>query len=221
MYFQHRGQKLGLDEGLQWAVKRYLPIDVAQSVYDKCHEFQENDLAELGTAADWLAKATAAGQPLAEATTASKLLRQEMLQNIARAAGVPNPDTSPRIESAADPRSLFRLALVSKDPEVLFLIGASQGLLDPENSDSITMSSAWLLVACQRGFNCSENADWVKNSCGNDAGCRSATSPSDRVRSLAGDQWPEVQQRAQEISAALDAGQWDDLAILSGITVND
>jgi hypothetical protein len=213
MYFQHRGQRVGLDEGLQYAVKRHLSIEVAQSVYDKCHEFQENDLAELGSAADWLAKATAAGQPLAETTTAAKLLLQEMQQNLARAGGVPNPNTSPGIESGADPRALFRSALVSKDPEVLFVIGEFQGLLDPASIDSNARRFAWWLVACQRGFDCSENADWVKNSCGDNAGCLSASGPTDRVRSLAGDQWPDVQQRAKEISANLDAGQWDNLGL--------
>jgi len=221
LYFQRRGQRLTLDEGLQYAVKRHLSIEVAQSVYEKCHQFQENDSAEFGSAADWLAKATAAGQPLAETTTASKLLVQEMQQNFPRAGDVPNPNTSPKIENASDPRSLFRSAVVSKDPEVLFVIGDSQGLLDPASSDSNTRRFAWWLVACQRGFGCSENAEWVKKSCGDDAGCRSASSPSDRVRSLAGDQWPEVQQRAQEISAALDADQWDKLNLRSGVTANN
>jgi hypothetical protein len=213
MYFQRRGQKIGLDEGLQYAVKRHLSIEVAQAVYDKCHEFQENDSAQLGSPADWLAKATAAGQPLAETTTASKLLVQEMQQNFARAGGVPNPNANPRIENESDPRALFRSALGSRDPEVLFVIGDFQGLLDPASVDASTRRLAWWLVACQRGFDCSDDADWVKNSCGDDAGCRSASSPSDRVRTLAGNQWPDVQQRAQAISAALDAGQWDELGL--------
>jgi hypothetical protein len=211
MYFQRGGQKIGLDEGLQYAVKRRLSIEVAQSVYEKCHEFQENDLAEFGSVADWLAKATAAGQPLAETTTASKLLVQEVLQNSARAGGVPNPNANSGIEEGSDPHSLFRSAAESKDPEVLFDIGEAQGMLYPASSDVNARRFAWWLVACQRGFDCSENADWVKNSCGDDADCATASSPSDRVRRLAGDQWPDVQQRAQEISAKLDAGRWDDL----------
>lgn len=53
--FNAEGEKL---KGCRLAVKRHLLIEVAQSVYEKCHEFQENDLAELGSATDWLAKAT-------------------------------------------------------------------------------------------------------------------------------------------------------------------
>jgi hypothetical protein len=213
MYFQRGGQKLPLDEGLRFAVKRHLSIEVAQSVFDRCHEFQENDLAQLGSAADWLAKATAAGQPLAEATTASKILTQSMLQNFARAGGVPNPSGMAKIESGVDPRKLLRAAVESKDPEVLFSIGEEQGVLNPSNSDTVTMQFAWWLVACQRGLDCSENANWVKNSCGDDAQCASAGGPEDRVRTLAGDKWPEVQQRAREIDAKLDAGQWGALGL--------
>jgi hypothetical protein len=215
MYFQRRGQRITLDEGLQYAVKRHLPIEIAQSVYEKCREFQENDPAELGSAADWLAKATAAGQPLAQSTTALKLLIQEGRQNDARAGGVPNPYANSTIESNSDPRALFRSAVESKDPEVLFAIGEADGMLHPGNTDSSTTQFAWWLVACQRGLDCSENADWVKNSCGDNAVCRSASSPSDRVRSFAGDEWPDVQQRAREISANLDAGQWDNLGLSS------
>ena len=70
MYFQHRGQRLALDQGLQFAVQRHLSIDVAQSVFDRCHLFQESDLTELGSATDWLERATDAGHPLAEVITA-------------------------------------------------------------------------------------------------------------------------------------------------------
>jgi hypothetical protein len=211
MYFQHKGQKLSLDEGLQFAVKRRLSIEIAQSVFDKCHGFQAGDLTELGSAPDWLAKATDAGQPLAEATTARKILTQDMLKNFAKAGGVPDQSTTVTVGNGADPRQLLRAAVKSGDPEVLFAIGDVQGLLYPADSDTNTTRFAWWLLACQRGFDCSGGADWVRNTCAGDPQCASASSPSDLVRSLAGDKWPAVQQRAQEISAKLAAGQWGEL----------
>ncbi len=211
MYFQRRGQKIGLDEGLQYAVKRHLSIDVAQSVYEKCHDFQDHDSEGLGTANDWLAKATAAGQPLAQTTTALKLLVQDALQNSARAAGVPNPNVNSRIADQSDPRSLLRSAVESRAPEVLFDIGAAQGILYPGNGDAHVRGFAWMLVACQHGLDCSANADWVKNSCGDNADCISASSSSDRIRKIVGNLWPDVQQSAEDINAKLDAGRWDEL----------
>ncbi len=213
MYFQRRGRNIGLDEGLQYAVKRHLSMEVAQSVYEKCHDFQEHDPAGLGRANDWLAKATAAGQPVAQATTATKLLLQDLMENQARAAGVPDPNVNSRITDGSDPHVLFRSAVESKDPEVLFEIGAAQGLLNPESIDTHARWFAWLLVACQRGLDCSENADWVTYGCGGIVDCIPGSSPVDRVRKLAGDEWPHVQQRAEDINAKLDAGRWDELEL--------
>jgi hypothetical protein len=212
-YFEHKGKQLTFDEGLQYAAKRNLPYEIAQEVYEKCHEFKEHASSELGNAADWLAKATDSRQPVAQATTASKMLMQDLQQNLAKSGGVLNPNKEAQIGNGADPRELLRAAVQSREPEVLFSIGEAQGLLDPLNSDKNTNRFAWWLVACQRGFDCSATADWVKVSCGNDPQCASANSPSDLVRSLAGDSWPGVQQRAQEISAKLDAGQWSALGL--------
>jgi len=93
------------------------------------------------------------------------------------------------------------------------MIGEAQHLLDPTNSDTNTSRFAWWLIACQRGFDCYADSDWVKNSCAGDPECASVSDPSDLVRILARDQWPDVQQRAQEISAKLDGGKWNELGI--------
>ena len=213
MYFQRKGRTLTLDEGLQFAVQRHLPMEVAQSVYEKCHNFQESNVAELGSASDWLKKATAAGQPVAQATTAFNILTQGLQEDFAKAAGVANPNTEEVFESGSDPRELLRVAVQSKDPEVLFNIGEAQALLDPSNLDKNTNRLAWWLIACERGFDCSASASWVENTCGGDPNCASINSSTDRIRALAGDNWPSVQQRAQEISGKLDAGRWSELGI--------
>src|ERR1700722_5195203 len=71
LYFQRQGKPIGLGEALQYATQRHLPVDIAQNVYERCHEFVDHDSAELGRATDWLAQATASGQPLAQAVTAT------------------------------------------------------------------------------------------------------------------------------------------------------
>jgi hypothetical protein len=135
------------------------------------------------------------------------------MKDFTKAGGVQDQSTTVTIGNGVDPRQLLSAAVKSRDPEVLFTIGEAQGLLYPANSDTNAARYAWWLVACQRGFDCSAGGDWVKNTCAGDPQCASANSPSDLVRSLAGDEWPDVQQRAQEISAKLDAGQWDELGL--------
>jgi hypothetical protein len=212
MYFQHKGATLNVDEALQYAVKRGLPVERVQTTYERCHEFQNQDLAELGSATDWLAKATESGQPLAQTTTATKIFMHDTQVNFAEAGGVLDP--GPSIGAGMDPRDLLRAAVESKDPEVLFDIGSLQGTLTQTTpTDEKTMRYAWWLVACQRGFDCSTKAEWVINSCNNAPMCASANSPSDLVRTFSGDNWPDVQQRALEINAKLDAGQWGALGL--------
>jgi hypothetical protein len=212
LYFQRRGKSIGLDEALQYAAQRHLPIDIAQDVYNRCHEFVDHDAPELGRSPDWLAQATASGQPLAQAATATKLLMQESQQDFVRAGGLPNPNNASIVSDGSDPRELLRAAVQSKDPEVLFSIGDALTLMAPTtNSDNNTTRFAWWLVACQRGLDCSANAEWVKNSCANSPQCAAADGPSDLVQTLAGDKWPDVEQRAREINASLDQGKWGEL----------
>ena len=61
MYFKHRGETLGLDQGLQWALQQRLSMDVAQAVYDRCHEFQEHDSGDLGSAGNGCGAASRPG----------------------------------------------------------------------------------------------------------------------------------------------------------------
>jgi TPR repeat protein len=210
MYFQNRGKRLTLDEGLQFAVQRHLPIDVAQRVFERCHEFQEHDFADLGSPAEWLAKATDAGQPIAQATTVTKALMEQRIQNIQKASGSRDSTAPQFAQVPAAATQLLREAVQSMDPEVLFIIGELQNTLKPANPDT-SAQFAWWLVACERGFDCSSNAEWVKTTCAGDPQCASAAGPSDLVRYLAGDKWPEVQEQAKAISAKLSAGQWESL----------
>ena len=211
MYFERKGRRLSLDEGLRYAVARHLSIETAQSVFDRCHEFQTEDAADLGSSATWLAAATDAGQPSAQATMAMKILLHDQMVNFARSGGVPDSGNLEAVGNGADPRQLLRSAVKSKDPEILFTIGDVQGLLHPAAGDVKAAQLTWWLVACQRGLDCTVNAEWVQNSCAGNPACASANSPTELVRRLAGDQWPEVEERAQRLGTLLDTDQWDAL----------
>jgi hypothetical protein len=218
MFFKRHGQVQTLDEGLQWAVQRHYSVSFAQKVFDRCHGFLTDDSNELGNATEWLAKATRAGQPIAEATTANKVLLQAKMRDLVnnsppgQSFGVLAPATV-ELDSGADPHKLLLDAVKSKDPDVLYTIGESQGLLDPDEADARVAKLAWLLAACQRGLDCS--ATGVFESCSAFESCATAVNTADMVRSLAAEDWPEVQQRAQVINTRLEAGAWDELGLES------
>jgi hypothetical protein len=211
-YFERRGQPVGLDQALQNAARLPQHSDV-QLAYDRCQEFFNEDTSAFGTAADWLASATRAGQPLAESATASKLVAQGLLDNFAKAGAVPTSIPEPA-KLKADPQELLYEAVQSKEPEVLFSVGQLYPPMNPNDPDSNVVRYAWILLACERGLDCTANADWVKDGCfGTDIACSSATNSSDYVRFLAGDQWPQVEQRARELGYQLDQGNWDELGL--------
>jgi hypothetical protein len=211
-YFNRRGERVDLDQALQNAGRMHQSLDLVQLAYDRCNEFFRQDASELGTAADWLASATRAGQPLAQSATASKLVMQGLLDNYAKTGAVPTSIPEPA-KVKGDPRELLYEAVQSKDPDVLYNIGELYPALNPDDPDRDVVRFAWILVACERGLDCSANAEWVKYDCFGSDACSSATSSSDFVRFLAGDHWSQVQQRAGEIGAALDNGSWDKLGL--------
>jgi hypothetical protein len=181
---------------LRFAAELHAPIEQVQSIYDRCHKLEE-DPTEFGNAMDWLAQA---GQPVAQAVTATHMLDQDMMKGYVKAGGQPTElTTAPPIGGSADPHDLLRAAVESRDPEVLLSIGESQGLLNPSqsNTDKLVNRVAWRYVACQRGLGCPAN-------CAGSIG---------ELMEMARDDWPAVQQRAQEINAKLDAGQWDELGL--------
>ena len=211
--FERRGQVLTLEQSLQQPSNRVVPPDLIRRQYAQCHKFLTNDTSEFGNTAGWLAAATDSRQPVAQAITASQSLMQQSADELALAAGVPNPSDQPPVVSAMGPRELLLEAVQSRDPEVLFWIGDMQQLLDPASSDTSINRYAWMLLACQGGFDCTNSAQWVELNCGSEATCSSLTGPTDYIQHLSGANWPAVQQRAQDISAKLNAGQWDALGL--------
>lgn len=213
MFFTKRGRHLSLDEGVQYAAQRHLSIDLAQSIYQRCHEFLDADATDLGNTNDWLARATLAGQPIAQATTASRMLLQEVIQS---GGGVPdNPDLVSPIGTDQDPRLLFLQALPSMDPEVLFEIGSDQHMLNPteDEDDELANRLAWWLVSCQRGLNCSSTSEWAQAACPEPTTlCSfSGNSSNELIEHLAKDHWDQVQNLAATINDKLNAHEWDAL----------
>lgn len=211
MYFERKGQRLTLDEGLQWAAKLHRSNGFAQKIYDNCHELKDQDATELGNAADWMARAASAGQPAAQATMAIVTFSQEGFRNSSYHSG----DAAPAVSNdpGADSRAQLRVAVESKDPETLWQIGVAQGFLNQSSADKVKNQLAWWLVSCQRGYDCSSGADWINLDCPDESYCTQGISGIDYIRKGSGLDWPDVQQRAQDINAKLDAGQWNDLGL--------
>jgi hypothetical protein len=216
LYFTQQGKPLTLDEGLLKAAKVSQlrhddQVPQAQEGFDRCHRFREQDATDLGNAKDWLDKATRGGQPIAQATTAERRVVQDFMKASVQAGTGRASELAaePPIGGAIDPRELLRAAVKSLDPQVLETIGGVQLLLNLSNPDSNIEHFAWTYVACQRGLNCSPTSHLARDCPKN---CN-VSSPASVMMGWSGSDWPAVQQRANEINAKLDAGQWDELGL--------
>jgi len=123
------------------------------------------------------------------------------------------PNLSLKFADMGSPEELLQAAVKSRSPEVMARISDAVVLLYGENESSDIDRLAWLLVACDRGYDCTSNAEWVMFSCGYSSNCMSYTDPWSLVMSWAGDKWHSVQHRATELNERIDAGQWTRLGL--------
>ena len=65
--------------------------------------------------------------------------------------------------------------------------------------------SAWRLAACRRGYDCSQQAEWLRFHCGMDFNCQPYESGIDYIRRNNGADFDELERRAGELNAKLDA----------------
>lgn len=210
-FFSKDGKTIDLNEGLMLAASRQIPQQYAQEVFDKCREFREADTSEAGDARDWLIAAASAGQPNAQAAVAVETLSFDLMREMRQGNGVPH--VGERIEIDRSPQELLQDAIKSRRPEVMVRVSESlqllRGKVTGSDEGTDTDALAWLLLACQRGYDCTSNSDRVQFSCGYSAACVSYTDQFSLVRDAAGDNWHAVRDRARELGEVVDAGDWD------------
>lgn len=190
-----------------------LSADDAAQVYRQCHRFSTDAANSLGDPWDWLQRATDSGYPIAQATTAKERLLQDQLKAATRAGGSPTDPTLflPPLGGDNTPRELLAVAAQSADPEVLTAIGNLQRVLNPTQPKDVTLlnMTAWMYAACQRGADCSVYGAATVTNCGpNDGNC--APVPNTFLRWV-NDDWTPVQEKVDQINAALNAKRWDQL----------
>jgi hypothetical protein len=183
--------------------------------YVRCHGFFTADAQSLGDPWDWLQKATDAGYALARAITAGERFLQDDLKAAVRAGGSPTDPTVslPPIGGDTTPRALLAAAVQSADPDVLIEIGQLQNLLNPTQPRDVMQvnRTAWMYVACQRGADCSGYGPASVTNCGtNDDQC---TPVPERFLAQVNYNWAPVLDKVNQINAALNAKQWDQLGL--------
>jgi hypothetical protein len=180
-----------------------------RELYARCANFKA---AADNPYRDWkalLKRAADAGSPVAQATLADEM-RGEVLS-------AQDPASKARIEG--DMRALARQALRSKDPAVLFeLAGVAATRVKPTEVDVNGGSwqvddvySVWIIAACQRGYDCSLDDEGFRYVCHLDFACQPFDTIVDMLRRGRPDNFHELQLRASDLNAKLDANRCDEI----------
>ncbi len=205
------GKLLSLEQEVKKAAEHGISAKEASLFYHRCSQFFAGHANDLGPQRQWLERAAEAGQPVAQAYVATMRLGQEHLMVTRHTWDRDDLFAPPMIGGNADPHELLRVAIESADPAVIFQIAVSQNLLNPTKprAENELNFAAWLSIACQRGADCAFYGEPVSLPCS--AGSQDCGSVPKTLLAIAHNNWAPVADRARQISAALDARDWDQL----------
>lgn len=168
-------------------------------IYSRCHTFLEEDNARLSEWHEWLDEASDGHYPLAQAMKAD-LTRQDAM--VAALSG--NPTADP--EATTKARALALEALRSRDADVVWRM--SDFVDETSVSTNGVLPTAWMLLACDRGYDCSAQAEWLRTACNFDLQCNPGDTGQQYLARQLGNNLDEAKRTASEIGAVLDAGDW-------------
>jgi hypothetical protein len=202
LYFDRRGKRRTLDEAQQWAAAAApgMSADEAKQIYDRCHRLMdEGHRPDFGKSADWIEQSSNGGFALGQVAKAQSLLRE---------SATSGADPEPAKVNAA--KKLAIEALRSRSPEVVWQIGdMALSFFGAEKAEDEEL--VWRIAACERGYDCGKDADWLAFACRFDRNCQPYETGVDYLRRVTGQDFDEIEQRAKDVNAKLDADQFDDL----------
>lgn len=196
-YFVRGNRRRTLDEGMQWASTRPgLKAEEAREVHARCSRLQETS-HRFGTADEWLSASKEKGFSLAMIDTARQL---------AVTAGVSG--ATEHVEMRNEAKRLALRALESKDPQVIFDMGDLAALFVGDMTKASQEQWVWRLAACNRGYECGQDAEWIQLQCRFDPNCQPYESGFDFIRRMNSEDFDEIERLANDLNARLDAGDF-------------
>jgi hypothetical protein len=198
-YFDRGRKRRSLDEALHWASTRSaIGMENVRLAHARCSEWKGADRSEYGTADVWLKKATDAGLPEALSMTGVNLLSEASITEERE----PELAASKRVEA----RKLLLNALNRVHPSATWAVGDSLMMLGGEPAVENGQWSVWRLAACNQGYDCSPQADWVVFNCSFDPNCVRGESGVEWIRRSETDFPGDLDQAAAQLAERLNKG---------------
>jgi hypothetical protein len=158
--------------------------------YQRCHSFSA-ELDLLKTSSDWLDRAAKAGYPPATFMKADLMLQAHLKDGDASA-----------IQQA---RQSAISASTSGDPAILFGMADFVDGSEKSQEQAAQLISAWWLLGCESGYDCSPDSEAVRGICIVDPQCANKPTVIEELQRTNGANFGKVQQLAEQIKAAIDS----------------
>jgi hypothetical protein len=171
-------------------------------IYTRCRGFLDNpELSKMPLSWNqWLDKAVDAGYPAAIAEHASILESQLMLESH---SSLPHQDRGPDAEAQA--RDLALSAVESGDPDAIFSMSDWVRSGQRTETETTTLINAWKILACQNGYDCGPESDWMLSVCSWNPQCADGRTYTDYLRQQLGSQYDDAVKLATSINEAIIA----------------
>jgi hypothetical protein len=155
--------------------------------YERCHGFFDSP-GELNNSKYWLDEAANAGSPAAKFMQAELAHRMGLLNGTVQDTKI--------AQQAID-------ASLSGDPDVLFGMAAFVDGSQKTPQQAADLISAWWVLGCEKGFDCSSTSEWIKANCLYDPQCANQPSVLEELQRIHGARFGEIQYLADQIGEAV------------------
>jgi hypothetical protein len=176
--------------------------DELMQVYTRCHGFLEDpDLQRSMTLwSQWLDRSVAANFPAAMAEKA-RLMESDVLQ----ASGGQLPSSQTAFGTEDEAMDLALRAVWSEDPDAIFMMRDWVRSGNRTEEENATIISAWQILACQKGYDCSPTSDLMKGLCDWDVQCADGQPYTQYFQRQLGTQYDDALRLAKAIENAIAA----------------
>jgi hypothetical protein len=167
--------------------------------HQRCEGFlvDPEHLKTTGTWNEWLNKAVDANYPAA--------IAQKALLDADSISESTMPDSSARVEAEAQARNVALSAAASGDPDAIFFMSDWVRAGDRTMDETATIINAWKVLACQKGYDCGPDSNWMITVCNWDVQCTDGTTYMDYLEQHMGSQYSETLRIAAVIDHAIAA----------------
>lgn len=116
-------------------------------------------------------------------------------------SSLPHPEHA--VDAEAQARDSALISAQSGDPDAIFLMSDWVRAGQRRDQETAVLINAWKILACQNGYDCGPNSDWMLAACSWDPQCANDRTYTDYLQRQLGSQYDDAVRLAASIGQAI------------------